>query len=87
MSFKSILLSILSLILFIAVVVGVVFLFKTQFILGFLGALLILIPIKLNRKAIDEANGNIDKAFAKYVVPVLVFVALIFVVLYFTLWM
>ncbi len=87
MSGKSIFLSVLSFILFIGVVVISVFLFKMQFILGFLGVLLIIIPIKLNRKAVDESNGTFDKILAKYIVPVLVFVALVFVVLYFTLWM
>ena len=87
MSMKSILLSILSLVLFLGAIVGVVFLFKAQFILGFLGLLLFLIPIKINRKAVDEAGGGFDKIFAKYLVPVLALIGVIFIVLWFTLWM
>ena len=87
MSGKSIFLSILSFIIFIGVVVGVVFLFQVQFIFGLLGILLVIIPIKINRTAVEAANGPIDKFIAKFLVPILVFIALIFVVLFFTLWM
>ena len=87
MSIKSILLSIFSVILFLCVIVGFVFLFKTQFILGLLGLLLLAIPIKMNRKAVDEANGTIDKVIAKFLSPVLALIGIVFVVLFFTLWM
>ena len=86
MGIKSILLSILSALLFVGVVIAIVFLFKAQFILGFVGLLLVAIPIKLNRKAVDEANGTIDRIIAKYVVPVFALIGVIFIVLLFTLW-
>ncbi len=87
MSKKSIFLSVMSLVLFVGVVIGVVFLFKTQFILGFIGLLLLAIPVKLNRNAVTEANGKIDEMIAKYLVPVLALVGVVFIVLLFTLWM
>lgn len=87
MSKKSIFLSVMSLVLFVGVVIGVVFLFKTQFILGFIGLFLLAIPVKLNRNAVAEANGKIDEMIAKYLVPVLALVGVVFIVLLFTLWM
>ena len=87
MSKKSILLSVMSLVLFVGVVIGVVFLFKTQFILGFIGLFLLAIPVKLNRNSVVEANGKIDEMIAKYLVPVLALVGVVFIVLLFTLWM
>ncbi|MBO4569692.1 MAG: hypothetical protein J5689_00545 [Clostridia bacterium] len=87
MSVKSILLSLLSLVLFLGFIIGIVFLFKTQFILGFIGIFLEIIPIKIHQKAVDEANGGIDKIFAKYVVPVLALIGIVFIILLFTLWM
>lgn len=86
MSKKSLILSILSAFLFIGIIVGIVFMFKTQFIIGFISLFAILIPVSLNRKAISEANGKIDELVAKFLVPVIAFVGLIFVVLYFALW-
>lgn len=86
MSGKSILYSILSLILYIAFLIGTVFLFKMQFILGIVGIALLFIPFKLQRKAIDEASGVFDKIFAKYIIPILLAIAILFIILYFTLW-
>ena len=86
MSVKSILLSVLSLVLFVGYAIGIVFLFKVKFIIGFIGLFLIIIPIKVHEKAVDEANGPIDKFIAKFGVPILALIALVFVVLLFTLW-
>ncbi|MCR5553334.1 MAG: hypothetical protein K6F08_01110 [bacterium] len=86
MSIKSVLLSLLSLVLFLGFIIGIVFLFKTQFILGFIAIFLEIIPIKIHQKAVDEANGGVDKAFAKFGVPILVLVGIVFIVLLFTLW-
>ena len=86
MNGKTFIYSILAAILYIGILVGTVFLFKVHFMLGVVGVILLLIPLKLQRKAIDEANGKLDNIFAKYIVSILVFIALVFVVLYFTMW-
>ncbi|MBR1926127.1 MAG: hypothetical protein IJ837_04720 [Clostridia bacterium] len=86
MSGKSITFSILSLITFIGIIIGIVFLFKLHFVLGIVGIFLIFIPIKLNRKAVEEVDGLFDKVLAKYVVPVVALIGVIFIVLLFTLW-
>lgn len=86
MSVKSILLSLLALVLSVGAIFAVVFLFKSQFILGFVGLLLFIIPLKIQQKAISETNGAIDKVFVKYIVPALLLIAILFIVLYFTLW-
>ena len=87
MSGKSILFSILSLITFIGVIFAIVFMFKAHFMLGLVGLALIFIPITLNRKAASEASGKIDEWLAKYIVPVLALIGVVFIVLTFTLWM
>ena len=71
MSFKSIRFSIYSLILFVGLIFGIVFLFKFHFLMGIIGIVLLLIPAKLQRIAIDEANGKADKFIAKYLVLIL----------------
>ena len=86
MSKKSLLLSILALVLYIGFIVGMVFLFKVQFILGLVGVLLLLIPLKVQRKAIEETSGKLDEIFAKYVIAILLGIAILFVILYFTMW-
>ncbi len=86
MSIKSILLSILSLILYAGMIVGIVFLFRVQFIVGLIGIIALIIPFLVQRKAIGLANGKFDKFFSKYIIPTILAVALVFVVLYFTLW-
>lgn len=87
MSKKSILLSVLALILSIGVIIGMVFLFKVHFMLGIAGILLLFIPFKIQRKAIDEASGKFDEIFAKYIVPAILLIAIVFIVLLFTLWL
>lgn len=86
MSIKSILLSILALVLAAGIIVGVIFLFQVQFIFGLLEIALIFIPISIQKKAIDASSGKFDKVFAKFIVPALLFIAIVFIVLYFTLW-
>jgi len=86
MSIKSILLSTLSLILLAGVIVGEVFLFKAQLVLGLLGILLGLIPIKVHQAAVDCASGVFDKWYARFIIPVLALIAILFIVLAFTLW-
>ena len=87
MSKKSILFSVLALILSIGVIIGMVFLFKVHFMLGIAGILLLFIPFKIQRKAIDEASGKFDEIFAKYIVPAILLIAIVFIVLLFTLWL
>ena len=86
MSGKSIMFSLLALAFYVLVLVGVVYLFKTQFIIGFIGLIAFIIPFKIQRMALEKADGRFDKLFAKYIVPVILFILIIFVVLYFTLW-
>ena len=86
MSKKSIGLSILALILYIGLIFAMVFMFKVHFMLGLAGLALLFIPLKIQRKAIAEANGKFDEIFAKYVIAVFLLVAILFVVLYFTMW-
>lgn len=77
MNKKSILLSIFSVLLFIVVVFAIVFLFKFMIIAGIAGIVLLIFPAILQRKALSEATGIIDKLIAKFIVPVL-FVVLAF---------
>ena len=78
MSGKSILYSFLSVLLFVAAIFGIVFLFKFAIVAGIPGILLLFFPVILQRKALDEASGIIDKFIAKFVVPAL-FLVLAFV--------
>ena len=87
MSTKSIIFSILSVILFVGIIIGIVFLFKIQFIIGLLSILLLGIPIKLDGMALEASSGTIDKLLAKYVVPVIALIGVVFIVLLFTIWM
>lgn len=71
MSGKSIILSILSVLLFIVMVFAIVFLFKFSIIAGIAGFVLLIFPVTLQRKALSEASGIIDKMIAKFIVPIL----------------
>ena len=77
MSIKSIILSILSVLLFYGLLAVTVILFSIYWLLGILGIVIILVvtPI-LVRKAIAEANGFIDKLIAKYIVAVLMLIGI-----------
>ena len=78
MSGKSIVQSIISVLLFCATIVAIVFLFKTSILLGIAGIVLLIIPELIRRKALSNASGLIDKLIAKFIVPVL-FLVLAFV--------
>ena len=71
MSGKSIFLSVLSAILFGGMVFLIVYMFKFYLVAGIAGILLLAIPEIVRRKALDAADGVIDKLLAKYIVPVL----------------
>lgn len=71
MSWKSIILSILSLIITIGLLFATMFLFNVQIILGIIGiVLLIVLPLIIRYKALDAASGVVDRVFAKYIIPV-----------------
>lgn len=86
MSKKSILLSILSLLLFAAVLVGIIFLFKTHFMFVIIGVLLFFFPVMMQKKAIDAANGKIDAIIAKFVVPALAVAMTFFAIMSVAFW-
>lgn len=70
MSWKSLGLSILSLVITIGLLFGSAFLFMIGPITGIIGiVLLIVIPQITLRNARDEATGIIDKVIAKYILP------------------
>ena len=86
MSKKSIFLSILSIILFAGVLVGIILLFKTHFMFVILGVLLFAFPVILRNKAMDAASGTIDKIIAKYIVPILAVVLAFFAIMSMAFW-
>lgn len=71
MSGKSILLSIFSVLLFVVVVFVIAFAFSFNILIGFASIVLLILPVILQRKALDEASGIIDKLIAKFIVPVI----------------
>ena len=72
MSWKSIMLSIFTIVLMSALLFGVLFLFRIYFVLGIIGIVVwIIVPGVLRRKAIKEASGILDTILAKYITPVL----------------
>ena len=77
MSKKSIMFSVLAMVLFVAVLFGIVNIFKIGVLFGILSIFLLILPVTLQRKALDEANGGFDKIFAKYIVPTFAVVATI----------
>ena len=81
MSKKSIFLSILAMLVFAAVAVGIVLIFKMGILFGILGIFLLLIPAGIQRKALSEANGGFDKIFAKYFVPAFAVIATLVVIM------
>lgn len=86
MSWKSVRFSFYSLILFIGVLVGIIFLFKTHFLMVLIGVVALIFPAMLQRKALHEASGTFDTILAKYVVPILAVVATLFVILALAVW-
>ena len=82
MSLKSILYSILSVLLFYALLAVTVILFSIYWLLGLLGIVMVLvIPPILTRRAIVAACGILDKLIAKYIVPVLMLIGIVAVLL------
>lgn len=86
MSKKSLFLSFLSTILFLGVLVGIVFLFKTHALMVLIGVVAFILPVYVQKKAIDEASGKVDKIIAKYVVPALAVVATLLTILSLAFW-
>lgn len=71
MSWKSLGLSILSLLVTVGLLFGTWFLFAANIVLGIIGiVLLIVVPIGIGIKALNEARGLIDRVFAKYIIPI-----------------
>ena len=81
MSGKSILLSILSVVLFIGVVFVIAFAFSVNFLFGILAIILMIIPAALQRKALSASCGIIDRLIAKFIVPIL-FVVIAFIAIF-----
>lgn len=71
MSGKSILLSIFSVLLFGAMIFVIVFAFSTNILIGFASIVLLIFPAILQRKALKNAFGILDRLIAKFVVPAL----------------
>lgn len=71
MSWKSIICSIFAVLLFIAVVFAIAFLFSLNILIGFASIVLTVIPALLQRKALRLSGGIIDKLIAKIIVPIL----------------
>lgn len=72
MSFKSILYSILTIVVSVALIFVVALMFAQNIILGIVGVILWAMAIAMvQRKAVDAATGLLDRLFAKYVVPIL----------------
>ena len=68
-------------ILYVGAAVGVVYVFKYNLLMGFLGILLLAIPVFVQKKAVDEASGRFDKILAKYLVPAFAVVATLVIIL------
>ena len=86
MSKKSLFLSFLAIILFCGVLVGIVFLFKTNVLMVLIGVVAFILPVYIQKKAIDSASGKVDGIIAKFVVPALAVLATLFTVLSIALW-
>ncbi len=87
MSWKSIFLSILSITLFVGILIGTIFLFKTHFLMVLLGVVALALPVFVQKKAIDEASGRIDGFIAKWLVPILAVLATFFAIMSLAVWM
>lgn len=86
MSWKSLRFSLYAVLLFAAIMVGIVFLFKTHFLMVLIGVVVLIFPAKLQRIAVDEASGTIDKVIAKYVVPALAILLTFFTIMSLAVW-
>jgi len=86
MSGKSIRFSIYSIVLFALAVLGIIYIFKFNILMGIAGVVLLVFPVMIQRKALDEASGNFDKILAKYIVPVLAIVITLLAIMSLALW-
>ena len=86
MNWKSLRFSLYAVLLFAAIMVGIVFLFKTHFLMVLIGVVALIFPAKLQRVALDEASGTIDKVIAKYVVPALAILLTFFTIMSLAVW-
>ena len=86
MNWKSLRFSLYAVLLFAAIMVGIVFLFKTHFLMVLIGVVVLIFPAKLQRVALDEASGTIDKVIAKYVVPALAILLTFFTIMSLAVW-
>ena len=78
MSIKSIIYSILSVLLFYGFLALTVFLFAFYWVLGLIGiAAVLIVPFIFTKKAIVSAVGFIDKLIAKFFVPVLMLMGVV----------
>ena len=77
MSGKSIMLSVLSVLLFVGLLVATIFLFRIEWIVGVAGiVVMVFVPPIVVRKAYTAASGILDRLIAKFIVPVLFLVGL-----------
>ena len=86
MNWKSLRFSLYAVLLFAAIMVGIVFLFKTHFLMVLIGVVVLIFPAKLQRVALDEASGTIDKVIAKYIVPALAILLTFFTIMSLAVW-
>lgn len=68
MSVKSIILSVISILLMFGTGFMIAYAFSAGILYGILSVFLILIPAIFERKALDAAEGVVDRFIAKYVV-------------------
>ena len=88
MSIKSIVYSILAILLAGGLLFLDVILFGIQAILGIIGIVLILVvPGALLKKARNEASGFLDRVIARLIAPVLIVVVGFFTLMYIFVWM
>ena len=86
MSGKSIRFSIYSIILFVGAVLGIIYIFKFNFLMGLVGIVLLFVPAYVQRKALGEASGKFDTILAKYIVPALAIVITLLAIMSLAIW-
>ena len=87
MSGTSIFLSVLSVLTFVGVLFGLIFIFKMHALMVLPGLLLFGIPVAIRAKALDASSGRVDKAIAKFVVPALAVVAGFLMIMFINFWL
>ena len=86
MSWKSLRFSLYSVLSMAGVMLGLIFLAKVNFLFLLLGIVLLFIPAKLQRIALDEASGTVDKLIAKFVVPALAILIVFLTIMSLAVW-